>query len=153
MFMNNRIFLDSSILVVKAKGTKEELFDFLIENSTIEKCINTIVLSEFTYYFLAIEGSSSPRTLKEKKIIPTILQQNNPIILLELFAYLTDSQAIVGTYLDLMQKYNLLPNDALILATCKTHQIQQIASFDSTDFEKACLGENIKLVQRIEDLL
>jgi predicted nucleic acid-binding protein len=91
--------------------------------------------------------------LKEKKIIPTILQQNNPIILLELFTYLTDSQAIVGTYLDLMQKYNLLPNDALILATCKTHQIQQIASFDSTDFEKACLGENIKLVQRIEDLL
>jgi hypothetical protein len=35
--MNNRIFLDSSILVEKAKGTKEELFDFLIENSTIEK--------------------------------------------------------------------------------------------------------------------
>jgi predicted nucleic acid-binding protein len=52
-----------------------------------------------------------------------------------------------------MQKYNLLPNDALILATCKIYQIQQIASFDSTDFEKACLGENIKLVQRIEDLL
>jgi predicted nucleic acid-binding protein len=91
--------------------------------------------------------------LKEKKIIPTILQQNNPIILLELFTYLTDSQAIVGTYLDLMQKYNLLPNDALILATCKIHQIQKIVSFDSTDFEKACLGENIKLVQRIEDLL
>jgi predicted nucleic acid-binding protein len=52
-----------------------------------------------------------------------------------------------------MQKYNLLPNDALILATFKIHQIQQIASFDSTDFENACLGENIKLVQRIEDLL
>ncbi len=135
------------------KKQKEQLFDFLIDNSTIEKCINTIVLSEFTYYFLAIEGASSPRTLKEKKIIPTILQQNNPIILLELFTYLTDSQAIAGTCLDLMQKYNLLPNDVLILATCKTHQIQQIASFDSTDFEKACLGENIKLVQRIEDLL
>jgi predicted nucleic acid-binding protein len=72
--MNNRIFLNSSILVEKAKGTKEELFDFLIDNSTIEKCINTIVLSEFTYYFSAIEGSSSPRTLKVKKIIPTILQ-------------------------------------------------------------------------------
>lgn len=66
--------MDSSILVEKAKGTKEELFDFLIDNSTIEKCINTIVLREFTYYFLVIEGSSSPRTLKEKKIIPTILQ-------------------------------------------------------------------------------
>jgi predicted nucleic acid-binding protein len=71
--MSNRIFLDSSILVEKAKGTKHELFDFLIENDSIEKCINTIVFSEFTYYYLAIEGSSSPRTLKEKKIIPAIL--------------------------------------------------------------------------------
>jgi predicted nucleic acid-binding protein len=67
--------------------------------------------------------------------------------------YLTDSQDIMSICLDLMQKYNLLPNDALILATCKIYQIRQIASFDSTDFEKACLGENIKLIQRIEDLL
>lgn len=67
MFMSNKIFLDSSILVEKAKGTKHELFDFLLENSSIEKCINVIVLSEFTYYYLAIQGSSFPKTLKEKR--------------------------------------------------------------------------------------
>lgn len=52
-----------------------------------------------------------------------------------------------------MQKYNLLPNDALILATCKIHQIPQLASFDTTDFEQACIGENIKLIQKVQDLL
>lgn len=51
-----------------------------------------------------------------------------------------------------MQKYNLLPNDALILATCKIHQIPQVASFDTKDFEKACKGEGIKLIQSIDDL-
>lgn len=91
MFMSNRIFLDSSILVEKAKGTKHELFDFLIDNLTLEKCINSTVLSEFTYYYLAIEGSVSPRTLKEKQSIPSIIQQNSPIEFLEIFTYLTDS--------------------------------------------------------------
>lgn len=151
--MSNRIFLDSSILVEKAKGTKHELFDFLIDNLALEKCINSTVLSEFTYYYLAIEGSSSPRTLKEKQSIPSIIQQNSPIEFLEIFTYLTDSQEIIAIYLDLMQKYNLLPNDALILATCKIHQILQIASFDTTDFEQVCFGENIKLIQKVEDLL
>jgi uncharacterized protein len=124
----------------------------LIENTAIEKCINATVLSEFTYYYLAIEGSSSPRTLKEKRFIPRIIRQNNPINLLKLFTYLPDNQSVIDIYLDLMEKYNLLPNDALILATCKIHKISQLASFDKTDFEKACLSEQIKLVQKVEDL-
>jgi uncharacterized protein len=150
--MSNSVFLDSSILVEKAKGTQNELFDYLIENTAIEKCINATVLSEFTYYYLAIEGSSSPRTLKEKRFIPRIIRQNNPINLLKLFTYLPDNQSVIDIYLDLMEKYNLLPNDALILATCKIHKISQLASFDKTDFEKACLSEQIKLVQKVEDL-
>ena len=35
----------------------------------------------------------------------------------------------------LMEKYKLLPNDALIVATCKHHGINKIATFDS-DFER-----------------
>ena len=35
----------------------------------------------------------------------------------------------------LMEKYKLLPNDALIVATCKHHEINKIATFDS-DFER-----------------
>jgi len=44
-----------------------------------------------------------------------------------------------------MQQYNLLPNDAIILATCKIHNITQLASHDK-DFEAACKAEGITLL-------
>jgi predicted nucleic acid-binding protein len=53
--------------------------------------------------------------------------------------------------IDFMKIYNLLPNDALILATCKLENIAILASYD-TDFTKACLNEGIKLISKVEDL-
>ncbi|HHG75545.1 MAG TPA: PIN domain-containing protein [Persephonella sp.] len=50
-----------------------------------------------------------------------------------------------------IEKYNLLTNDALILATCKYYGIDKIASLDS-DFEKATVSENIKLIRSVNDL-
>jgi len=50
-----------------------------------------------------------------------------------------------------MQRYNLLPNDALILASCQLHGIPALASYDP-DFETACAGENVRLVRQISDL-
>jgi uncharacterized protein len=53
--------------------------------------------------------------------------------------------------IDFMKIYNLLPNDALILATCKLENITILATYD-TDFTKACLEEGIKLISKVEDL-
>lgn len=50
-----------------------------------------------------------------------------------------------------MQRYNLLPNDALIVATAKLHDILTIASLDP-DFESACQGEGIRLIREVSDL-
>jgi predicted nucleic acid-binding protein len=47
----------------------------------------------------------------------------------------------------LMSKYNLLPNDAIILAACKFHKIG-LASHDS-DFIIPCESENIELLRDI----
>mgnify|MGYP001297363587 CR=1 FL=1 len=49
-----------------------------------------------------------------------------------------------------MSKYNLLPNDALILAACKTYNIPALASFDP-DFIAPCRGEGIHLLQTPAD--
>ena len=54
-------------------------------------------------------------------------------------------------YLHYMAVYNLLPNDALILAICKIRNIGHLASYDS-DFATACTGEGIRLVQTVADL-
>jgi predicted nucleic acid-binding protein len=45
-----------------------------------------------------------------------------------------------------MSKYNLLPNDAIILATCKIHNITKLASHDS-DFILPCKAEGIELLR------
>ena len=50
-----------------------------------------------------------------------------------------------------MVKYGLLPNDAMILATCKFYGINYLVSFDS-DFEEACEGEGIRLLKSIEEI-
>jgi predicted nucleic acid-binding protein len=107
MLMSSKIFLDSSILVEKAKGTKEELFDYLIGDDSVEKCINSIVLSEFTYYFLAIEGNASPMSLKMRKAIQPILKKNSPKDLLKVFTYLRDDSSVISLYLTFMEKYNM----------------------------------------------
>jgi predicted nucleic acid-binding protein len=45
-----------------------------------------------------------------------------------------------------MVKYNLLPNDAIILATCKLHAITKLASHDR-DFIIPCKAEGIELLR------
>ena len=53
--------------------------------------------------------------------------------------------------LRLMEKYNLLTNDAIILATCKYYNIDKLASLDK-DFEYATQSEGIKLIKNVSDI-
>lgn len=148
--MSNRIFLDSSILVEKAKGTRIDLFDYLI-TSDYELCISQITLSEFTFYLLAIEGGKAPVTLKRDGSIPAIIAQHNPATFLQKLTFLPDSSDLIPIYLHCMEAYNLMPNDALILAVCKQHTVGIIASYDS-DFADACQQEGIQLIKQVADL-
>lgn len=79
-----------------------------------------------------------------------ILQQDDPTSFLSLFTYLPDSPALLPLTIQFMSNYNLLPNDALILAACKYHGVPALASFDP-DFSAACRGEGIQLVQSVAD--
>ena len=151
MFMSSRIFLDSSILVESTKGTKTELYDYLVSRSDYEKCISQIVLSEYTFYLLIIEGGKAPLTLKRDKAITVIIEEHNPVDFLINMTFLEPGPTVIPLYLQYMQQYNLLPNDALILATCKLNSIEQIASYDA-DFVTACAGEGIQLIQSVAGL-
>lgn len=149
--MSNKIFLDSSILVESTKGTQTDLYEYLVSRDDYEKCISQIVLSEYTFYLLIIEGGKAPLTLKRDGAIPSIIQLYNPSDFLAELTFLEPGSAVVPVYLRYMQQYNLLPNDALILATCKLNGITRIASYD-TDFEPACRGEGIQLIRQVSEL-
>jgi hypothetical protein len=53
--------------------------------------------------------------------------------------------------LQFIKEYGLLPNDALILASCKKNNIEYLLSFDA-DFKKPARKEKIKLVKNIATL-
>jgi predicted nucleic acid-binding protein len=51
-----------------------------------------------------------------------------------------------------MKKYNLLPNDSIIVATCKFYKISNLASYDSGLIE-VCKNEKIVLIDKVEKLV
>ncbi len=137
----NRFFVDSNIFIETFK--KEGLEDALeiwkwIEKNYEEKnfYINAIVKSEVSYHLFFKKKLFDIEDLKS---------------LFLLFESLSINKKIEKLMLDYIQKYNLRPNDALILATCKFYNIDVLLSLD-IDFEKPCQQENINFVNKVEKL-
>jgi len=146
MFTSNKIFIDSSVLVEALKGNKREFYYSLVSDEKNSFYINSITVSEYLYFLVGFSGGSSPRSLKEsKKIKDSLADQNNQVEILNEFKYLQTGSRIYNTVPQFMSKYNLLPNDAIILATCKMHSITKLTSHD-TDFTIPCQEEGIELL-------
>lgn len=143
-------FLDSSILIEYVKGNKTELLEQLFSRN-INLYINDIVYSEFIFHFLALVSEKSPLTLKMNAGINKILSDYSPIELIENIGVLPIDKSIMTNSYELMKKYNLLPNDSLILATCIGYKIENLVSYDS-DFEVVSKSENIKLIQNSSEI-
>lgn len=141
----NRIFIDSSVLIEALKGNKKDFFDTLISKKNDLFFINDIVLSEYLYYILGFNSGVSPKTLQQKNQIANTLQHEiEQVDLIDQFNFLSISREFLLNVPNLMALYNLLPNDAIILATCKLHGTK-LASHDS-DFIIPCQLENIELI-------
>lgn len=146
--MINKIFIDSSVLIETYKGNKVDFYQSLFSNNNNQLFINEIVLSEYLYYVLGFNAGVSPRTLQQKNQIANVLESaKEQIIILEEFHFLRGNQDFIFDVPRLMSIYNLLPNDAIILATCKLHGMK-LASHDS-DFIIPCESENIELLRDI----
>lgn len=145
-----KIFVDSSVLIEYANERRPELLDALLDLSH-EIYINNIVVSEFVYKLLGIIAGKSPMSVCESGQIQETLEMHDTVGFLSNFSYLTISRAAMLKSIDYMKNYNLLPNDAMILASCKLENIAILASYDS-DFRKACQNEGIKLISKVEDL-
>ena len=144
----NRIFIDSSVFIEALKGNKKHFYDSLVLKSEHQLFINDIVLSEYLYYILGFNSGLSPRTLQQKKQISnTLKNESDQVSLLEEFDFLSASPNFLLEVPKLMSDYNLLPNDAIILATCKLHGTK-LASHDS-DFIIPCKSENVELLRDV----
>ncbi len=150
--MNNKIFIDSSIFIENFKGNTlaKEILEVAINRFDV--CINSIVFSEVLFKLMVLKSGKSILTIKSQNLISSLIKElKNYSELLLLFKVLEENKEILSISLRFIEKYNLLTNDALILATCKYYGIDKIASLDR-DFEKATISENIKLIRNTDDL-
>jgi len=139
-----KILVDTSILIEYIKGTKTELLENLIKDKH-QLYINGIIYSEFMFHFISVISGKSPFTLKKKKAVADILNEYEPIEFLQLFEILPETDEIVDLSYFYMKKYNLLPNDSLILSTYKLYNLDILATYDS-DFKEIAEKENLKLM-------
>ncbi len=145
MFTINDFFIDSSILIEFNKGNKRKLFTELLANDIFKCYVNEVVLSEFLYHFLAYNATKSPQAIKESGKINEAFENSKQYRLINMCHFLANDKKLFSIVPELMAKYNLLSNDAIILATCKLHNIPNLVSHDS-DFAEACQGEGINLL-------
>ena len=143
--MTSDVFIDSSILVEFIKGSKTQLLNSLIIQQQFVAYINETVVSEFLLYFLAVNGNAAPRTIKSAEKVAEIFEGYSNYTLIKHFAFLSNDENLFTLVPSFMAKYNLLPNDAIILATCKIHGITHLASHDA-DFILPCRQEGIELL-------
>lgn len=144
--MINRMLIDSSILVEYVKNIKVKLLDSLLSNPSFSCHINETIISEFYFHFLKLSTGKAPATLQSSGKINEVMESNKNYLLINVFEFLSNDRKLIAEVPILMQKYNLLPNDAIILATCKMHNITKLASHD-TDFMIPCKAEGIELLR------
>ncbi len=143
-------FVDTNVILEHLEGNLDilevrEKFDVLYSNS--------IVFSESLMVYLRALTGERPYTLKHKPklIMAHRTELEDFVKFFEIFRELEINRSIEMLAVEYMAKYGLLPNDALILATCKFYGVTYLISFDS-DFAEACSGEGIVLLSSLEEI-
>lgn len=148
-----KVFLDSNIFIEHFKGNRKATS--LLERVIGEELyINEVVYSEVAYIFIrTFSGKSYPDLKKNRELVSAagkkFVELIYPILKLANFLEINSEVVIISN--NFIQKYGLLPNDALILATCKHYELDALASLD-TDYEEACRNEGITLISDVENL-
>ncbi len=139
-----KIFIDSTVFIKYARG-EDDLLLKLIGN---ELYTSTNVFEECFYKLLLLKcgditGKISVYKLKDSlkknydafKDVFEFMDFFESLLSMKVVHLLEINLEILRIMSDIVEKYKLLPNDALIAATCKYYDIKKIATFDE-DFKR-----------------
>lgn len=146
-----KIFIDTNILVEYLKGKNTDFLESLLVSNHEGLFINQVVWSEILFHYLALLANKSPLSVKMANEIASTFNDRNPFDMLPGVLHLNHSKLIGDEAFELMKKYDLLPNDALILASCKLNDIGFLATYDS-DFEFPCRDLGIEILKNSNDI-
>ncbi|AFL94361.1 hypothetical protein containing PIN domain 10 [Thermococcus cleftensis] len=138
------VLLDTSILIEHFKGNPKARKILLgLIDSGDALFVNPIVFSEVVYLLIGFYSGVSPRSIKGK---PERLPSELDLIFesLQEYAFVELGGRTSQIAKNLIQKYAMLPNDALILATCIEHGFA-LATLDD-DFEGPARAEGVELI-------
>ena len=130
----NGVFIDSSVFLDFLEG-EERAKALLEEYSGLEGCINAIVFSEVLFVYIKAETGKKSYELKKEPELVKSIELDDIMELLGRYRTLDIGEGVKSEAKELITKYGLLPNDALIAATCKHYGIRKIATFDP-DFDR-----------------
>jgi len=134
-----KVFFDSNVFLKYLAGVEEakKLVD-KVEYGEWKGYVSDIVISEVVYGYLRLALNVPKYKLREYVVehvdkVKELLEQDVYPLFIN-FNHLPTSVGI-DALIKYMTKYKLLPNDALIVATCRAHSIGDIATFDE-DFKR-----------------
>ncbi len=134
-----KVFFDSNIFIKYLAGAEEakKLID-KVERGEWRGYVNDVVVSEVVYGYLRLVLSVSRYKLSD--YIVKHVDKVKELLEQDVYPLFTDFEHLptsvgVDRLLEYMANYRLLPNDALIAATCRTYGIDAIATFDE-DFKR-----------------
>ncbi|WP_456395697.1 type II toxin-antitoxin system VapC family toxin [Thermococcus sp.] len=138
------VLIDSSLLVEYFKGNQKAVGLFeSFEDQEFALYITETVFSEVIYLLLSHYSRVAPRTIKGNvRRLPSELDL--VFKALESFGFVGSSRGVLSKAKELIKTYALLPNDALILATCIEHGFA-LATLDEDFFEPA-KKEGVELI-------
>ncbi len=133
------VCIDSNVIVKYYTGDMEakRVLEPVL-NGDVTGFIYNIVFSEVVFVLLKLLTDMKAYELKKKPelIKETIRRLDKQIAFLrEYFIELEISEDVKQTALEITKQYGLLPNDALIAATCKHYNIDTLITFDE-DFKR-----------------
>ncbi|MBN1168077.1 MAG: PIN domain-containing protein [Methanospirillaceae archaeon] len=129
-----KAFFDSNIFLYHLTGKYPIASEYIekVEIGTIHGYINDIVYSEVILGFLRAETELSSRKIREKLPALSIDTDN----LRDLFSLFTNLSSQSGNDIfHIMDRYHLMPHDALITGSCKQYGLDKIVTND-TDFTR-----------------
>ena len=134
-----RVFFDSNVFLKYLAGVEDaKKLIGKVEYGEWKGYVNDIVISEVVYGYLRLALDVSRYRLRKYVIeytdrVKELLEQDVYPLFTD-FEHLPISMGIENL-IEYMTKYRLLPNDALIVATCRAYNINDIATFDE-DFKR-----------------
>ncbi len=147
--LKDRVFVDSSVIIgfFSADSRAVRIFGNL-DNYTL--CINDVVFSEVAYKLMVLKFLEENDRFKLHQLKSELSEYVHVYEIFREFVtkaemeILQTNEEVLSKAIEIGIEYHLLPNDALIAATCKHYGIRKIATFDE-DFRRVDFLEVVEV--------